>query len=101
MKKLILISISLIAMANTFAAGDEFKVKVDGCTIEFYKEVLDLLAQEDRRQGLGMFTDSCPMGALFERRIGQTTIIPDYLYDYSNGCSLEAKRTYYCHRLPW
>lgn len=100
MKRLVLIIISLIAMANTFAA-DEFKVKVDGCSIEFYKEVIGLLEQEDHRQQLGMMSDKCHRGALTERRRGQTTIDINYGNDFMNDCSLELTTQYFCHRLPW
>lgn len=100
MKKMILVLIGCLPLLNAFATN-EVTVKIEGCTIAYYNEIIGLLDDEDRKQQLGMFSQKCSRGILTERRVGTTTIETKYGFDYSNDCSLVATRTYYCHQLPW
>lgn len=100
MKKLILVFIGGLSIVNSFAS-DEVTVKVEGCSVSMYHEIIGLLEKEDLKQNLGMFSEKCHRGILSERRIGSTVIKENHGHDYVQDCSLEATRTYFCLQLPW
>lgn len=99
MKRLILVFIGSLAVINSFAS-DEVTIKVEGCSVSMYHEVIGLLEAEDLKQGVG-YSSKCKPGILPERRVERTIIKVNYKNDLSQRCSLIATRSYYCHSLPW
>jgi hypothetical protein len=94
MKKIIIIGLLLSSKSY---GNEDFKVEIDNCSVEGYKEALDLIKIDfDRR----VDARECGLHLNYVDR-EKITFNESGKDQYFGKCTLVAQTQFFCNRMPW